>query len=116
MKTTEQPLKSKRKNYHCLQALRAVAAGLVVMHHSISLWVGNIMHRPIASQWSNGAAGVDIFFVISGFVMAISLPGLAGRKNKAGVFLWRRFARIVPLYWMALTAKLAIMRLKPPTD
>jgi peptidoglycan/LPS O-acetylase OafA/YrhL len=56
---------------------------------------------------------VDIFFVISGFVMTISLPGLAGKSNKAGVFLWRRFTRIVPLYWAALTLRIAQITLKP---
>jgi len=98
-----------RKNYVCVQALRAVAAGLVVTHHSISLWLEAIIHRPDQWRWINGAAGVDIFFVISGFVMAISLPGLAGRENKAGVFLTRRFARVVPLYWAATTLMLAQM-------
>ena len=45
--------------------------------------------------------------------MAISLPGLAGKANKSGVFLWRRFTRIVPLYWGATTAKIAILKLWP---
>ena len=102
-----------RKNYLCVQALRAVAAALVVVHHSISLWLDWIMHTPNARHWTNGASGVDIFFVISGFVMAISLPGLAGKENKAGVFLWRRFTRIVPLYWAALTVQLAQIKLNP---
>ncbi len=57
--------------------------------------------------------GVDIFFVISGFVMAVSLPGLAGRRNKAGVFLWRRFKRIVPLYWAAITFRIAQIEFNP---
>jgi peptidoglycan/LPS O-acetylase OafA/YrhL len=96
-----------RKNYHCVQALRAVAATLVVVHHSISLWLNDVIHTPNARHWTNGASGVDIFFVISGFVMTISLPGLAGKPNRAGVFLWRRFTRIVPLYWAALTVQLA---------
>jgi len=110
--TTESPA-GPRKNYFCVQALRAVAAALVVVHHSISLWLKWIMNRPNAPHWTNGAAGVDIFFVISGFVMAISLPGLAGKPNKAGVFLRRRFTRIVPLYWAAITLTLAQIKLNP---
>jgi peptidoglycan/LPS O-acetylase OafA/YrhL len=98
-----------------VQALRAVAAGLVVVHHSISMWQNGLMHRPGGPGWTNGAAGVDIFFVISGFVMAISLPGLAGRRNKAGVFLWRRFRRIVPLYWAALTLRVVQLTVRPTT-
>jgi len=93
--------------------MRAVAAMLVVLHHSISMWLDWIVKQPLARHWTNGAAGVDIFFVISGFVMTISLPGLAGKPNKAGVFLWRRFTRIVPLYWVALTLTIAQTKLNP---
>lgn len=112
-RTAEQP--AERKNYLCVQALRAVAAALVVLHHSITMWMTWIMHHEGGRQWNNGAAGVDIFFVISGFVMAISLPGLAGKPNKAGVFLWRRFTRVVPLYWAALTFRIAQNTLGPAT-
>ena len=102
-----------KKNYSCIQGLRALAAALVVLHHSIMMWLAWIVNRPEGAHWPNGAAGVDIFFTISGFVMAISLTGLAGKKNKAGVFLWRRFVRIVPLYWGATTLKVAILKLWP---
>jgi len=110
-----EPAAGARKNYYCVQALRAVAAGLVVVHHSISMWGNWLMHRPGGPRWTNGAAGVDVFFVISGFVMAISLPGLAGKRNKAGVFLWRRFTRIVPLYWAALTLRVVQLTARPTT-
>jgi peptidoglycan/LPS O-acetylase OafA/YrhL len=102
-----------RKNYHCVQALRAVAASMVVVHHSLTMWLTAIMHRAETPRWTNGAAGVDIFFVISGFVMAISLPGLAGKPNKAAVFLKRRFTRIVPLYWAAITLTILEIELGP---
>jgi exopolysaccharide production protein ExoZ len=101
------------RNFHGVQALRAIAAGLVVVHHSITTWLDWVVHRPGAHQWGNGAAGVDIFFTISGFVMAISLPGLAGKSNKARVFLWRRVTRIVPLYWGATTLKLLLLKFRP---
>ena len=110
---TASKMPAQRRNYLCVQALRAVAAGLVVVHHSISMWLLWIMHQTGKPRWTNGAAGVDIFFVISGFVMAISAPGLAGKSNKAAVFLWRRFTRIVPLYWVALTVRIAQIKLRP---
>ncbi len=113
MNPATEPPAFPRKNYLCVQALRAVAASLVVVHHSITIWLQAVMRRPGAPQWSNGAAGVDIFFVISGFVMAVSLPGLAGKPNRAGVFLWRRFTRIVPLYWAALTLAILEIKLSP---
>ncbi len=61
----------------------------------------------------SGAAGVDVFFVISGFVMTISLPAVFQFENRARVFLWRRITRIVPLYWLATTLKVALILLIP---
>ena len=46
--------------------------------------------------FSNGAAGVDIFFVISGFIM-----GATSLKLPAAAFVFKRLVRIVPLYWIA---------------
>jgi exopolysaccharide production protein ExoZ len=44
-----------------------------------------------------GAAGVDLFFVISGFIMATVAPG-----RKPGAFLAARMRRIYPIYWLCL--------------
>jgi exopolysaccharide production protein ExoZ len=62
--------------------------------------------------------GVDIFFVISGFVMVVST---ASTPRKAGDFLWQRFVRIVPMYWimtvvMAVTLWLVAGRLISPQE
>ena len=43
-------------------------------------------------------AGVDVFFVISGFVMLYSSEPLFGTSNAPIIFLRNRIARIVPLY------------------
>src|SRR3546814_19156334 len=51
-----------------------------------------------------GAAGVDVFFPISGFVMLISTRTLLGRPGAWRAFVRRRAIRIVPLYWLATTA------------
>lgn len=85
----------------------------MVIDHSIYLWLNRIMNHPKATFWMNGAAGVDIFFVISGFVMTISLPGLYKYSDRVKVFLQRRLTRIVPLYWLATTFKLLLVVLIP---
>ena len=56
---------------------------------------------------AGGGAGVDIFFVISGFV--ITSVGLRTRETQSGLaasagFLFRRFLRVFPLYWVTLAA------------
>ena len=87
--------------YRTLQSLRAVAALLVVYFHAVAQ-IRSSLGRPETSLPLFGAAGVDLFFVISGFVMWTST---AGRKMSPLAFYGRRLARIVPLYWtLTLTA------------
>ena len=115
LQTTPAPAAADNKpagrTYFGIQALRAFAALLVVVFHSAGSWNDRLALTPInPAYWGNTLAGVDLFFVISGFVMGVTTPGLMGLPNKAGVFLWRRIIRIVPLYWIFTT--LTIMRLK----
>jgi exopolysaccharide production protein ExoZ len=89
-----------------IQVLRAIAALMVVLHHSLeeSLAAGAPFKSP---DWLTtfGAAGVDIFFVISGFIMFyVSFPTDQAAASPVS-FLVKRITRIYPLYWfcMALT-------------
>src|SRR3954469_18055065 len=68
--------------------LRIVAALAVVYYHATSRAGLNL-------RWSTGAFGVDIFFIISGFI--ISYIG----SKKADSFFLRRVIRVVPFYWSA---------------
>jgi exopolysaccharide production protein ExoZ len=77
-----------RQKLNGVQWLRAVAAIGVVAFHASARSGGTFLI---------GEAGVDVFFVISGFIMwTISEVG----ANPAG-FLKDRIVRIVPLYWIA---------------
>lgn len=77
-----------------MQALRAVAAWLVVFHHNDYRPDSFLQH----SLGAYGGYGVDIFFAISGFVMVY----VAGVRNEgAKDFALRRLLRIVPAYWAA---------------
>lgn len=71
-----------------IQYLRGVAAILVVVFHVA------VIFSKGSWAFSDGRAGVDIFFVISGFVMWVSARG-----SQPGQFLLRRILRIAPLYW-----------------
>jgi exopolysaccharide production protein ExoZ len=66
-----------------VQALRAVAATLVVARHCGHWWLGSF--------------GVDLFFVISGFIIATIAPG-----KRPIPFLVDRVWRIYPTYWLYL--------------
>jgi exopolysaccharide production protein ExoZ len=84
-----------------IQALRAIAATGVVWLHSAETILKDAPHPvlPIAPVWFRlGASGVDIFFVISGFVIFFIAPELpVGWDRRAG-FLKDRAIRVYPIY------------------
>lgn len=84
-----------------IQQLRGLAAMLVVFQHSNA--ATDWLFAPF-SHLKFGISGVDIFFVISGFIMYV-----AARRERAGEFLVKRVIRVVPLYWVAI-ATLVLMR------
>ncbi len=99
-----------------IQALRAVAALLVVFAHAAheTEAIGpRVGLSAIDPSFMHGGIGVDIFFVISGFIMVHTSAELFGQPGAWRVFLGRRIARIVPLYWL-LTSVLLIGGLLAP--
>lgn len=105
-----QPLESARTRsatgqIRSVQVLRAIAALFVVAFHSTVLWQDKA--GPAVSPWQNGNSGVDLFFVISGFIMVFSSRRLLGRPDGWRQFIVQRIVRITPLYWLLTAAKLA---------
>lgn len=103
------PASGRRAMIVNLQILRALAAYLVFLTH-FGPYAGSILPRPDCLTF--GAAGVDVFFVLSGFIMFVSTRG---RGEGAGSFLLRRVARVVPVYWLVtgVVALVALTGLKP---
>lgn len=85
-----------------LQALRAVAALLVVFDHAILNMVrqGNLPETLAPVAHRAGAAGVYVFFVISGYIMAATTRDARG-PHAMRDFMLRRALRIAPLYYLA---------------
>ena len=89
-----------------LDPLRAVAALSVVMFHVFQYEFGDInvasaQVAPLRFLTVVSSAAVDLFFVISGFLLYLSVAraGFAGRPGRsAGLTLLRRMARLYPLY------------------
>jgi len=81
-----------------IQALRGVAAFMVVMVHSCSMWTGTAIGRAVAHQvLLPMAMGVDLFFIISRFLMVWATRDFDGSKAYAWQFLVKCFAMIWPL-------------------
>ena len=83
-------------NLKSLQILRFIAATSVAYFH-------------IGVNPQFGDFGVDIFFVLSGFVIAL----VVSNKQSAKVFAISRLTRIVPLYWLLTTLLLFLIYFKP---
>jgi peptidoglycan/LPS O-acetylase OafA/YrhL len=100
-----------------VQILRFAAAMLVVVMHITQAISIHITGTGPSHYWADGSAGVDIFFVISGFVMAMSTASLPAdgpaRVSAAWVFMRRRLLRIAPLYWFYTLLKVALLLALP---
>ncbi|MEE4454462.1 acyltransferase [Novosphingobium resinovorum] len=90
-----------------IQTLRAIAALLVVVVHLEGFGAAWGLDDRLFAPF---AAGVDLFFVISGFIMVHTT---AGGKTSPGLFLLNRAIRIVPLYWMLTLLVFAVALAMP---
>lgn len=109
---------------HSIQALRGVAVLLVFLYHvssmeSARLAASGSAETPlVAGIWTNGYAGVDLFFVISGFIMVFVTGRVSPSAKTSGAFLFARVARIYPLWWVfaALSAVGFMLTTGAPTN
>ena len=83
-----------------LDGLRGMAIMLVLLYHYVSIPPGQpptpVLQRLFAIGWS----GVDLFFVLSGFLIGGILLDVRESPNYFKTFYGRRFYRIVPLYYL----------------
>lgn len=97
-----------------LQGLRGLAAAAVVLTHLAE--VQNTVFagaRVLPGGLGLGWFGVDIFFVLSGFIIARSTMPLAGGARVSAGFLAARFARVFPPWWGALAMMAGFLILAP---
>lgn len=103
-----------QRTIESIQVLRGLAALLVVVFH-LEIVLGKYGAGPytFGAPLSHAYSGVDLFFVLSGFVMTTIAAGSYSSMAVAGRFLFRRAWRILPLYWLYTTLVVAIMLLAP---
>ncbi|HEX4423681.1 MAG TPA: acyltransferase [Kofleriaceae bacterium] len=83
-----------------LHLLRVIAALGVVYFHTTS-------EAGLKLDWDVGSRGVDVFFVISGFIIAYI------GTSKPEQFFRRRLIRVVPFYWAATLVVFALVTISP---
>ncbi len=102
-----------------MQGLRALAATAVALLHvgdeagALAGTPGQAPYRLLDAVPLD--AGVDLFFVVSGFVMVWASWDAFGRLASVGPFAWRRLLRIAPLYWL-LTAATVLAAAAAPSS
>lgn len=93
-----------------LDSLRALAAiNLVLFHFTLVYTNKHGYSSPLGFQWPFGAYGVEMFFILSGFVNSMSLM----RRGKPVDFVAARLIRIVPVFLLVIIANLWILPLAP---
>jgi len=90
-----------------LRGLAALAVTIAHTHSQVAWWATYLHYDNPMPGLVTGAAGVDLFFVISGFVMVYTNVNGFGSLDGAKQFLLRRMIRIVPLYWLGTFVYLA---------
>ena len=91
-----------------IQYMRAIAVLLVMFYHAMGK--GEV-YSGASWDWFNfGTAGVDLFFIISGYIMCYT-----ARRKKTSIykFIKARFTRIIPLYWTLTIVALVIYLIMP---
>lgn len=80
-----------------LQQLRGLSIALVVFCHVL-------MKAGLSYPFFNDPISIDTFFIVGGFIMFYSSRNDFGRPGAVGAYYFRRFARLIPLYWICVFA------------
>lgn len=94
-----------KKNLYVLQALRGLAALAVIGFHVNESLFGLTKYwadRPFGRIFDFGHAGVEFFFVLSGFIILTAHRHDIGNPGRVISYIWKRFRRIYPIYWVVL--------------
>jgi peptidoglycan/LPS O-acetylase OafA/YrhL len=95
-----------------IQVLRALAAIMVLVGHVLAE-AEHYFDQSFALSGLPWTSGVDIFFVISGFIITLSASRIRGTRHASLRFIWHRILRVVPLYYLFTTLMLAALVFVP---
>lgn len=98
-----------------IEAARGVAAAAVVLSHAALMTAEPRYYGvvPFHDAFRNLGAGVDFFFVLSGFIISTVHCDDFGKPWRFGGYVRKRFLRILPLYWAILVPLIIVYQIHP---
>jgi len=100
---------SNKTTLYGLESLRGIAALLVVIYHISRHIEQNFNVFPLGSFTEFGHSGVNFFFVLSGFIILYVHFSDIGKPKRAAEYLFKRFTRIYPFYWVVVGLTLGLI-------
>jgi exopolysaccharide production protein ExoZ len=104
---------SNNKNLSILQLLRGIAAVLVVLFHATGMFGVIYDSNYFGGIFKQGKIGVDLFFVLSGFIIYYIHHKDRNENGLAKKFVIKRLIRIYPIYWVTILCLLPIYFIVP---
>ncbi len=95
-----------------LDSLRAMAAFSVCLYHFVCTTTGYVSNKFALALFENGKYGVDMFFVISGFVIPYSMYRGNYSLKKIKTFFLKRLSRLEPPYLVSIGLALLVLFLR----
>jgi peptidoglycan/LPS O-acetylase OafA/YrhL len=93
-----------KRQLDSIETLRGIAAILVLLHHTTRIFVKDYNTEFLHGFFNPGYLGVDVFFVLSGFIIFYIHKSDIGKPDKLKPFVLKRVIRVYPVYWIiALT-------------
>jgi peptidoglycan/LPS O-acetylase OafA/YrhL len=115
-KTTEKQVTKKQNNIRVLDGFRCIAILLVIGYHLQQrnpLFVQRFSHPQIDALWTFGSSGVNLFFLLSGFLLFMPYARALIFQDKwpsIRQFYFRRALRILPAYYVALIIEVFVFK------
>jgi peptidoglycan/LPS O-acetylase OafA/YrhL len=99
------PAAPPRRTVYLVQVMRGLAAAAVAIYHTHLIlgqpqYGGQKVFETVATR---GWAGVNFFFVLSGFIILLAHHRDIGAPSQVRRYAWRRFVRVYPIYWIFTT-------------
>jgi len=93
---------SQKKIINSIQILRGLAAVVVVIYHVSGYMKMHYSQTIFGDIFRIGFAGVDLFFVISGFIIYFTAKDYLNKPERFQDYWKKRIIRIYPIYWLVV--------------